>query len=185
MSAKDRILSMFLESKGEIITNRQIADTAMITSWPRRVRELREEGWPIRSNNDDKTLKPGGYRLIGDLPDIDNTVKRKPLSNRIRTQVLNRDGSVCQMCGAVPGDIDLQFPERKVRLHVDHIRPRSQGGSDELDNLRTLCSSCNQGSKHLMLQPPDYIDVLGKIRNASRAVQLQIFQWLRNNLDEL
>jgi len=49
---------------------------------------------------------------------------------RIRQTVINRDGC-CQRCGT------------EDRLSVDHIVPRSLGGSDNLDNLEVLCSSCN------------------------------------------
>lgn len=27
--------------------------------------------------------------------------------------------------------------------HVDHVIPRAQGGSDDADNLQTLCASCH------------------------------------------
>ena len=49
---------------------------------------------------------------------------------RIREQVIRRDGC-CQMCGT------------EERLSVDHIVPRVAGGTDSLDNLQVLCSSCN------------------------------------------
>lgn len=49
---------------------------------------------------------------------------------RIREQVIRRDGC-CQMCGT------------EERLSVDHIVPRVLGGTDSLDNLQVLCSSCN------------------------------------------
>jgi 5-methylcytosine-specific restriction endonuclease McrA len=49
---------------------------------------------------------------------------------KLREQVIRRDGC-CQMCGT------------EERLSVDHIVPRTLGGSDSLDNLQVLCSSCN------------------------------------------
>lgn len=33
--------------------------------------------------------------------------------------------------------------QRTDNLVIDHIIPLAQGGSNELDNLRTLCQSCN------------------------------------------
>lgn len=50
---------------------------------------------------------------------------------RLRTTVLRCD----PVCG-VPG-CDRQAS------HVDHIRPRSEGGPDSLANLRALCASCH------------------------------------------
>ena len=29
------------------------------------------------------------------------------------------------------------------RIHVDHIRPRSKGGTNDLENLQALCKWCN------------------------------------------
>ena len=40
------------------------------------------------------------------------------------------------------------------KFHVDHVYPRSRGGSDDLDNLRVSCVLCNL-SKNATL-PADY-----------------------------
>lgn len=47
----------------------------------------------------------------------------------IRRRILLRDGFKCQCCGIVRMDNE-----------VDHITPLEQGGSNEDDNLQTLCS---------------------------------------------
>jgi hypothetical protein len=71
----------------------------------------------------------------------DVTTARRPrptrtLSASLRFQVFRRDSFTCQYCG------------RKaplVALHVDHIRPWSRGGSNDIANLRTSCETCNIG----------------------------------------
>lgn len=48
----------------------------------------------------------------------------------IAKQVKQRDGYQCHYCGAEGNT-------------VDHIVPRSKGGTDDLDNLVTACNPCN------------------------------------------
>lgn len=59
----------------------------------------------------------------------------------LRYQVFQRDGFRCLACGKHGGDDG-------VILHIDHIVPRSKGGQDTLDNLQTLCSTCNLGKSN-------------------------------------
>lgn len=42
-----------------------------------------------------------------------------------------------------------------VMLTKDHIYPRSQGGSDELDNLQTMCAPCNSRKRDRMPHETD------------------------------
>jgi 5-methylcytosine-specific restriction endonuclease McrA len=62
--------------------------------------------------------------------------KRESLSRRVRFSILKRDGFRCKYCGA-SGD--------EVRLHVDHVVPRVDGGQDTPENLVTACECCNLG----------------------------------------
>lgn len=50
-----------------------------------------------------------------------------------REAVLNRDSYTCQICGA-----------KNTRLEVHHIVYRSHGGTDDENNLITLCESCHK-----------------------------------------
>ncbi len=52
-----------------------------------------------------------------------------------KARVLNRDNYTCQYC---------KGKKKCDRLEVHHIVFRSNGGSDEEDNLITLCSSCHK-----------------------------------------
>jgi 5-methylcytosine-specific restriction endonuclease McrA len=82
------------------------------------------------------------------------------------------------MCGLTPGDID-PHTGRKVRLHIGHIKDKSLGGREELANLRTLCSTCNQGAKNITHEKPSTIWLLSQVRRANLADQRKVFEWLR------
>lgn len=60
--------------------------------------------------------------------------RRTNMSKSIRHEVFKRDNYKCVECGV---------NKDETSLHIDHILPVSQGGSDELDNLQTLCQDCN------------------------------------------
>lgn len=56
----------------------------------------------------------------------------RPLDKRTKRELVHeRDGDRCLRCGATES------------LTLDHVRPRSKGGSDRVANLQTLCQPCN------------------------------------------
>src|SRR5699024_10116299 len=48
-----------------------------------------------------------------------------------RYNVMKRDGNHCQYCGS------------SRNLTIDHVLPRSRGGTDSWENLTTACDQCN------------------------------------------
>lgn len=70
------------------------------------------------------------------------------LSNRLRIAVLERDGYRCVYCGLTSAEATLQ---------VDHVNPRSLGGSDDATNLVAACFDCNNGKRANIIRLPDHV----------------------------
>lgn len=184
--SKERIRQFLLANIGRIITSIEIRDAAGadVSEWARRVRELREdEGWAILTHNDNAGLKPGQYLLKEAPPKKFAVIFSRNISAKLRAEVLDRNGFTCQMCGLTPGDIDPSTG-RKVRLHIGHIVDKSIGGKDELSNLRTLCSTCNQGAKNITTIKPPAIWLLSQIRRAGQEEQRAVLDWLLKKFKE-
>ena len=61
--------------------------------------------------------------------------KRTALPNnwtQIRRRVIENAGFRCEICG-----------KQSAYFHIDHIIPRSKGGTNDLSNLRCLCPNCH------------------------------------------
>lgn len=57
-----------------------------------------------------------------------------PIPGTLRYQVIVRARGRCEACGV---------SNQERALQVDHIVPRAQGGTNDIYNLQTLCSTCN------------------------------------------
>jgi hypothetical protein len=177
VGARDKLRDFFTSNAGKVLTTQQLRKVAGISEYGRRIRELRdEEGFQIKTHVDRADLKPGEYIL--------ETLEQKPviartISPQLRNEILERNGFTCQRCGAGPGDADPFNPHRTVRLHVDHIVPISQGGSDAKENLRVLCSACNQGRANVQPPTETALNVIAKIRKLSKSQQKEIYEMLR------
>ena len=175
-SARDKLREHFLNNIGRIMNSDELREVAGISEWARRIRELRsQEGYQILTHNDLSSLKPGEYLLQDPNP---GPVFERNISKEIRAFVLDRNGFTCQMCGAVAGEPHPYQPNRKVRLHIGHIIDKSKGGTDSPDNLRALCSVCNEGASNLTLTRPSAHDLLIQIRRAKGNDQLEALKWL-------
>jgi 5-methylcytosine-specific restriction endonuclease McrA len=80
---------------------------------------------------------------------------------KIRDECFKRDNHACQRCGVAPrkerrevitgyngSKLKWTYEEREITIdpdiHAHHIIPISQGGSNDLSNLITLCYDCHK-----------------------------------------
>ncbi len=142
--SRARILKFLLANIGRVVGKDEIRQASGNASeWARRLRELRDEyGYQILSHKDRRELKPGQYLLETDkrLPALPRAI-----SKETRAWVLERNGYTCQMCGAGAGDDDPYHPGLKIRLTMGHIIDKDKGGKDTPENLRAVCTNCNEG----------------------------------------
>lgn len=93
-----------------------------------RIDDLGEGKWRIHfSNWEERTKRPS----------------KPQLSKELKQMVKERDVS-CVYCG-----------ETNEPFHIDHIIPRSRGGSDELNNLALACATCNVSKKDRLISEWD------------------------------
>jgi hypothetical protein len=175
--SKQLILEFFLRNVGKVLESKQILRASGgAVEWARRVRELRnEDGYQILTHKDRANLKPNQYLL--------ETIERLPvlprnISKETRAWVLERNGYTCQMCGVAAGDPDPLGGNRTVRLTMGHIIDKSKGGDDSAQNLRAVCTNCNEGLQNTALPKPDRIHLLGQIRRATIDDQEAVLKWL-------
>lgn len=64
------------------------------------------------------------------------------IGKRLRFEILKRDGFKCRYCGALAVS---------TLLHVDHVVPRAEGGTDDPTNLLAACADCNLGKSAVPL----------------------------------
>jgi len=65
---------------------------------------------------------------------------KRNVSERLKVQVLMRDGNKCKLCGITVTNKDI---------HFDHIKPWSKGGETVLENLQVLCAPHNLAKGNL------------------------------------
>lgn len=82
-----------------------------------------------------KTQKPAITKSQSQ-PQYKKIKRSRYITPAVRVSVLHRDSYKCVFCGRTG---------RQVQLEIDHKVPFSKGGSNNLNNLQTLCIECNRG----------------------------------------
>ena len=89
----------------------------------------------------------------------------------VREYLLEKWGRRCSYCDA-----------EHIPLQIDHIVPRSRGGSDRIDNLTLACSSCNLKKGNLAVETfapirAESIQKKSSLRDAAAANSARIALW--------
>ncbi len=106
--------------------------------------------------------------------------ERKTINKKLRFEVLKRDKFTCQYCGKSAPDVVLE---------IDHIKPVSKGGANDIMNLITSCKDCNRGKSNIELSDDSVVKKQqAQLQElADRKEQLEMMlEWREslNNLDE-
>lgn len=97
--------------------------------------------------------------------------------------LINQFGVECWGCGFEPPDKDDRY------LHLDHINPKSSGGSNDIDNRSILCQPCN--SKKLNTMTLDGLRKKNEKEKHMKKSKSQLIdipsavQWTRNHMVDL
>jgi 5-methylcytosine-specific restriction endonuclease McrA len=96
----------------------------------------REVKW-VKKKIKERSKNPKGKRTY--RPKSDDSFHKSLEWRSLRYQAMKNCDGKCQLCGASKHD--------GIRLHVDHIKPRSKFPhlALVLDNLQVLCDDCNIG----------------------------------------
>lgn len=98
------------------------------------------------------------------------------LSDKIRFAVFRMDNFTCCYCGR-------SVSEDGITLHVDHIKPVSKGGTNDISNLITSCQTCNLGKMTEELEK----EVIERIKYRRGAVSDEdcTYAWYLKRIAEL
>jgi 5-methylcytosine-specific restriction endonuclease McrA len=88
-----------------------------------------------------------------------------------KVKVLNRDNYICQYC---------KGKKKDSKLEVHHIIYRSKGGSDEEENLITLCHTCHSDLHHDKIKMKLNGKAKGQLKHATQMNSIRI-QLLRKH----
>ncbi len=69
--------------------------------------------------------------------------RRKTIPREMRAAIWEMTNGRCFYCG--------RWTNPYETLEIDHIRPKSRGGTDDIDNLVPSCKSCNQSKRGQLL----------------------------------
>lgn len=103
---------------------------------------------------------------------------RQSISKKTRFEVFKRDSFTCQYCGkSAPS----------ILLEIDHIKPISKNGDDDITNLITSCFDCNRGKSDrellddaVVLKRKKQLDELQERRE-----QIEMMMSWRDTLDDI
>lgn len=137
--SRQKILEYLRANVGKQVTGEELSYVAQSTEWARRTRELRtEEGWPVVTRQSGNPRLPIGVYVLEE--DRQAPAHDRNISDATRRKALQRDGYACGKCGWTYDDWNPSDP-RFLELH--HVIHHVAGGSNELENLQTLCNICH------------------------------------------
>ena len=137
-----------------------------------------------------------GTPFIINKNNINYTITTNNDTKKIFRAILNNP--ICSSCG-IKGNIFIlrQDPLKNyhlglfhitrklklIQLTIDHIVPKSLGGTNNIENYQTLCYDCNQEKGHWLLTPKQLNSIIELKKILARRQRPR--RYIRENLSEI
>lgn len=126
---------------------------------------------PVTKNNIEKKCKICHKKFITNIQNKlycskDCAISANNKNFRLSTyQIFTRDNFRCVYCGKTPY-------KDSIKLVVEHVYPRSKGGTNELFNTVTACSKCNTNKSNRILNADIILSIWETANKKNKELQL-------------
>ena len=154
----------------------------------RRMRDLRPAGWVLETYRENPRLRSDELRLlrIGDAVwEPTYRSRRRTVPNRLRLQVMERDGFRCVRCGAGAGETYPDDESQRARLTVRAIGVLPRDGSWTAGDLVTECRRCSDAGRSGHTLPVTAARVRAAISELADPDKALLLEWLGNDTKDL
>ncbi|WRZ87116.1 hypothetical protein OG316_17650 [Streptomyces sp. NBC_01022] len=168
---------------GEVFTKTELRDAFPETSQiDRRMRDLRDRGWKIATNRDDRTLTSSEHRFVEMGAEVWKPGQAKaktPAASVTATQrreIFELDGHLCRVCGIAAGEA-YEGGVETAQLDVARRDVLKPGARVEVEMV-TECRRCRIGGRG---NQADLARVLGRLRQMSHIERAHFTQWVESD----
>lgn len=167
--------------EGNTYTKAQLRDAFPgVSQADRRIRDLRDYGWVLRTNSEDATLTAEDQRFVkAGVPVWDPAARRaaapqKTVSSKEKQAIMARDHYMCTVCGISGGEEYIDDSNQTAVLAVTRRETTLPGGREET-LLVTECKRCRAGSEGL---PAQADEALAAIKALDPGDQRRVMRWI-------
>lgn len=161
--------------EGNVFTKAQLRDAFPdIAQIDRRMRDLRDFGWQIHTNREDRTLDAHEQRFVAQgaavwLPGKATRPKgAAAVTANKRREVISRDGNMCRSCGITPGEFFADSDET-AQLDLARRTVRRPDGTETIE-LVTECNRCRIGGRELSVDLEKILVGIARLGSLERRV---------------
>ena len=139
ITKKDFILSYFKTRPGQSLSSRDVVTWVRAAYKELTGNEIHDANRIIRSLYAQRIVHRERRGIYVYYPGAAGRTLPPPFTDSQKTQIYERDGRICAMCGTTEAAGDT--------LDVDHIQTLDKGGKSVIANGQILCTSHNQFKK--------------------------------------
>lgn len=137
----DLLMEFFKKNPNRDISHPEVVDWAT-NEWLKRTGKVfRDPDRGIRSLSQRGLLIKVAKGIYRYDPDLVQNRELEDFTEAQKEKIMKRDHYSCVVCG--------RGRKEGVELHVDHIKPKDQGGKATIENGETLCGTHNYQKKNL------------------------------------